>query len=386
MTPTYTAALALLLTCAQVLSFAACSKRAANAQIDSVFRSFASHNLPGLAILVRQNGRNIFESGYGVRDLRTFATIDAQTNFRLASLSKQFTAMAIMLLERDGKLHYEEKLTDLFPGFPAYGRSITVQHLLTHTSGLSDYEDLMEQVEKQKGAIWSSTRQIRDREVLDLLEQQSQDKFAPGTSWSYSNSGYVVLGLIAAKVSKEPFDQLLRDRIFRPLRMMGTVAYVNGKNKVLRRAYGYTKDGDRFIERDQSSTSATLGDGGIYSNLADLAKWDDALQHHTLVSEEQMRQALTPVMLNDGSQPHWPSTPGDDNLNPGQPVSYGFGWFLDSYRNHKRMWHWGTTSGFRTAIERFPDENTTIIVLCNRTDVDPRKLALQAADVILRKK
>jgi CubicO group peptidase (beta-lactamase class C family) len=386
LTPAYTAALALLLTCAQVLSFAACSKRAANAQIDSVFHSFASHNLPGVAVLVRRNGRNVFEHGYGVRDLRTFADVDAETNFRLASLSKQFTAMAIMLLERDGKLHYEEKLTDLFPGFPAYGRTITVRNLLTHTSGLPDYEDLMEQVEKEKGAIWSPTRQIHDREVLNLLELQSHGKFAPGTGWSYSNSGYIVLGLIASEVSGEPFAQFLRDRIFGPLHMMGTVAYVNGKNRVPRRAYGYTKDGDRFIEKDQSATSATLGDGGIYSNLADLAKWDDALQHHTLVSDEQMRQALTPVVLNDGSQPHWPSTPGDDNLNPGEPVSYGFGWFLDSYDNHKRMWHWGSTSGFRTAIERFSDENTTIVILCNRTDVDPIKLALRASDVILPKK
>jgi CubicO group peptidase (beta-lactamase class C family) len=190
--------------------------------------------------------------------------------------------------------------------------------------------------------------------------------------------------VIAAKVSGEPFDQLLRDRIFQPLRMQHTVAYVNGKNTVPRRAYGHTKEGDRFRETDQSPTSATLGDGGIYSNLADLAKWDEALQNHTLLSQAEMKPALTPVRLADGGTPHWPATPGEDNLDPGRPVSYGFGWFLDPYRHRARMWHAGSTIGFRTVIERFPDEDLTIVILCNRTDLDPANLALQVADIILR--
>lgn len=334
-------------------------------------------------MFAKKNGRVVFERGYGVRDLRTYAAIDPYTDFRLASFSKQFTAAVIMLLVRDSKLHYDDPLTTLLPGFPLYGQHITIRHLLTHTSGLPDYEDLMQQVEAAKGPVWSRERQIDDHEVLALLEQQSKAKFAPGSNWSYSNSGYVLLGLIAAKVSGMPFEQLLHDRIFRPLGMESTLAYVKGKNTVPRRAYGYSRNGDRFVDTDQSSTSATLGDGGIYSNLADLAKWDEALQKHTLLSIEEMVPALTPVMLADGKQPHWPLTPGEDNLDPGKPVFYGYGWFLDPYRNFTRMWHTGITSGFRTAIERFPRENTTLIVLCNRTDLDPAKLALEAADVLL---
>jgi CubicO group peptidase (beta-lactamase class C family) len=354
--------------------------------IDSIFAPLADGNSPGIAVLVRQHGRTVSQHGYGIRDLRTSAKIDAQTDFRLASFTKQFTAMATMLLVHDGKLRYDQKLTDLFPDFPAYGRAITVRHLLTHTSGLPDYEDLMEAAEKAKGPTWSATHQIQDREVLDLLKRESAGKFAPGTSWSYSNSAYVLLGLIVAKVSGEPFGSFLHNRIFEPLHMNDTLLYVNGENTAPNRAYGHTKRPDGFVETDQSSTSATLGDGGVYSNLVDLAKWDEALEKHVLLSREEMSAALTAVKLADGSQAKWPLAPGDDNLAPGKPVSYGFGWFLDPYDAHPRMWHTGSTTGFRTVIERFTAEQLTIVILCNRTDLDAGKLALQVADLFVGRK
>ncbi len=351
--------------------------------IDAIFSGVTSRDAPGLAVLVRQNGKTVFERGYGVRDLRTKATIDAHTNFRLASFTKQFTAMAIMLLVHDGKLRYDETLTEIFPDFPEYGKSITVRNLLNHVSGLPNYEDLMEQAEKSSGPIWSQEKQIQDAEALELLKKERNGKFAPGTSWSYSNSGYVVLGLIVANVSGRPYGEFLRERIFAPLKMNHTIVYQKGKNEVTNRAFGQSKENDGFKETDQSSTSATLGDGGIYSNLEDLAKWDDALRNHALLSEKEMQPALTPAKLNDGSEPHWPIEPNGDNLHPGKPVSYGFGWFLDPYIGHPRMWHMGSTMGFRSLIERLLDENLTIIILANRTDLDPEKLSLQVVDLLL---
>jgi len=340
------------------------------ADIDSLFAPLVDQKSPGMAVLVRKDGRTIFARGYGVRDLRTFDAIDHTTNFRLASFTKQFTAMAIMLLVSDGKLRYDERLTEIFPDFPAYGRDITIRHLLTHTSGLPDYEDLMDD-------RWTATRQIQDGEVLALLKATSAPKFAAGTSWSYSNSGYVVLGLIAAKVSGTPFGQLLETRIFKPLGMTRTILYERGKNKVVERAFGHSRKSGVWAETDQSSTSATLGDGGIYSNIDDLARWDEALEMHSLLKDESMKAALTPVRLADGSQPKWPVKAGEDNLDPGKPVFYGFGWFLDPYEGRARMWHSGTTTGFRTIIQRFPAERLTVIVLSNRTDVDTGKLAEQ---------
>jgi CubicO group peptidase (beta-lactamase class C family) len=355
-------------------------------QVEGIFASLASPDAPGFAVLVRQNGKTAFERGYGVRDLRTKAKIDAHTNFRLASFTKQFTAMAIMLLARDGKLRYDESLTEIFPDFPVYGKTITIRNLLTHTSGLPDYEDLMDEAEKAKGPAWTPQHQIQDDEVLALLEKEKSGKFAPGTSWSYSNSGYVMLGLIVAKASGESYGEYLRENIFEPLKMDHTVVYQKGKNEVVNRAFGHSKESGAFQETDQSSTSATLGDGGIYCNLDDLSKWDDALASHKLFSKKEMQSALTPVKLNGGSEPHWPSETNEDNLHPGKPVSYGFGWFLDPYLGHQRMWHTGSTMGFFTVIERFPAERLSVIILSNRTDWDREKLALRVADIFLSPK
>jgi CubicO group peptidase (beta-lactamase class C family) len=356
-------------------------------KIDALFSGLISPDAPGLAVLVRTNGSPVIERGYGERDLRSKAKIGAHTNFRLASFTKQFTAMAVMLLVRDGKLRYDESLAEIFQDFPAYGNSITVRHLLNHTSGLPDYEDLMDALEKAKGPIWAPEQQIQDAEVLELLKKEKHGKFAPGTSWSYSNSGYVVLGLVVAKVSGKSYGEFLRERIFAPLQMNYTIVFQKGKNEIVNRAFGHSKENGALKETDQSATSATLGDGGIYSNLEDLAKWDDALRHHTLLDEKEFQPALTPMRLNNGSEPRWPKEANDDNLHPGKPVAYGFGWFLDPYQGHQRMWHTGTTMGFRTVIERFTEgEGLTVIILCNRTDLDPEKLALHVADLFLSSK
>jgi CubicO group peptidase (beta-lactamase class C family) len=339
-------------------------------QIEAVFANLEAADAPGAAVLVVKDGRPVFRRGYGVTDLRTRRKIKETTNFRLASVTKQFTAMAIMLLVHDGKLRYEDRLTDIFPEFPEYGRPITIRHLLTHTSGLLDYEDLMP---KYDGVPEEQIPQIQDAGVFDLLKQQKTTKFAPGTKWDYSNSGYVVLGLIVAKVSGLGFGQFLHERIFAPLKMTGSIAYQKGKNEVANRAFGHSKIDGQWQETDQSPTSATLGDGGVYSSLRDLEKWDQALREHSLLSEPEMLPALTPVKV-----------PDDSVREPdGTPAAYGFGWFLNPYRGHRRMWHYGETMGFRTSIQRFEEDKLTVIVLSNRGDLNPTELALRIAALYL---
>jgi CubicO group peptidase (beta-lactamase class C family) len=328
-------------------------------------------------VLVLQNGNIVFERGYSVADLRSLRKIDTHTNFRLASCTKQFTAMSVMLLVHDGKLHYEDRLTDVFPDFPEYGKSITIRNLLNHTSGLLDYEDLME---KSSADASGNFPQIKDAGVLAILKQQKTTKFPPGTKWDYSNSGYAVLAMVVEKVSGQAFGSFLHDRIFAPLKMNETVAYEKGKNTVSNRAYGHTHEGAHesgvWRQMDQSPTSAVLGDGGVYSSLDDLAKWDQALAHHVLLSEAEMAPAITPVKVPDNSVQE----------PDGKPAAYGFGWFLNSYKGHRRMWHYGETVGFRSTIQRFVDDKRTIIVLCNRDDVIPATLALKVADLFLRNK
>jgi CubicO group peptidase (beta-lactamase class C family) len=340
-------------------------------EIDPICSALVSRNAPGAAVLVLKEGHKAFEQAYGVSDQTTLRQIDPATNFRLASCSKQFTAMAVMLLVHDGRLRYEDRLTGIFPDFPEYGRTITIRNLLNHTSGLPAYEDLMTQ--NDRGVAAREIPQIRDEEVVQLLKAQTTSQFPPGTKWEYSNSGYVVLGAIVAKVSGKSFPEFLQERIFTPLGMTNTLAYVKGRNKIPNRSYGYSKQGRAWRQTDQSPTSATLGDGGIYSSLNDLAKWDQALREHTLLSEAEMAPAFSPVEV-----------PGGAHEPDGKPAEYGFGWFLNSYKGHRRMWHYGETVGFRTAIQRFPKEKLTVIILCNRTDLEARDLALKVADFYLK--
>lgn len=374
---------AIVLSIAVMRATAPQSNESLEHKLDALFVPVTSPSDPGFAVIVKQHGKILFEKGYGARELRSSARIDAETNFRLASVSKQFTSMAIMLLVHDGKLHYDDHLTDVFPEFPTYGKAITIRHLLTHTSGLPEYEDLMDEQEKLKGPVWSPEHQIQDAEVLSLLEQQTAGKFAPGTSWSYSNSGYVVLGLVVAKVSGMPYREFLQRRIFLPAGMNHSVVYQKGVNEVSERALGHSGEAGKFGETDQSSTSATLGDGGIYSNVEDMGKWDTALAAHALLDEKEMPAALTPAKLANGSATYWPKETTQGASDPLKPVSYGFGWFLDPWKGHTRMWHTGSTRGFRSAIERFTADDLTVVILCNRQDLEPEYLAEKAAGIIL---
>jgi CubicO group peptidase (beta-lactamase class C family) len=359
------------------LAAAAASADRHAAETAAELRALVGSGEPGLAVLVRRDGRTAFEQGYGVRDLRTRAPIDGRTSFRLASVTKQLTAAAIVKLVSEGHLRYDEPLTEALPGFPAYGRNVTIRHLLTHTGGLPDYEQLMDEAEAHGAPAWSPERQIRDDEVLGLLGKAEEGRFAPGSRWAYSNSGYVVLGLIAARADGRPFGEVLSRRIFAPLGMARTLAYVRGQNEVPDRAFGHTKQASGFRETDQSSTSATLGDGGVYSCLEDLAKWDEALRTSAFFTEAEAKLVLTPVRLADGAEPSWPREPGDDNLFPGRPVAYGFGWFLDPWQGRPRAWHHGETMGFRSIVDRLTGDGLSVVILSNRDDLDLRALALK---------
>ncbi len=341
--------------------------------VDKLF-SFIGPRDPGCAVLVIKRGERVFAKGYGIADLRDLAPIIPETNFRLASLTKQFTAMSIMLLVHDGKLRYDERLSDVFPDFPAYGKAITIRQMLNHSSGLIDYEDIMDK--QYAGIADDKIPQIKDAGVLDLLKRQSTTKFTPGSFWSYSNSGYVVLAMVVEKRSGMDFGDFLKRRIFAPLEMENSIAYEKGKNNVSHRAFGNTQTSGVWKQTDQSSTSATLGDGGIYTSLDDLEKWDRALSEHTLVSEKEMQPALTAAAMPHGAPMQQP--------NGSVAPRYGFGWFLDPYRGHRRFAHYGETMGFRNSIQRFPDDHLTVVVLSNRAEVDAPSFAQKVADLYLK--
>jgi CubicO group peptidase (beta-lactamase class C family) len=218
--------------------------------------------------MVIKNGEIIFQKGYGLANIELKQPVIETTNFRLASVTKQFTAMSILLLIERGKLKYNTALKEIFPDFPEFGSKINIKHLLQHTSGLIDYEDLIHD---------SVTIQLKDKDVLELMMKTNSTYFEPGSQHKYSNSGYALLALTVEKISGKPFRDFLYDNIFKPLEMENTIAFENNINEVTNRAYGYTITENGIDLTDQSITSAVLGDGGIYSSLNDLYLWDQSL-------------------------------------------------------------------------------------------------------------
>jgi CubicO group peptidase (beta-lactamase class C family) len=325
--------------------------------VDSLLAAYSGDAAPGAGVVVIRDGKVIVRRAYGMADLEHHVAAIPETDYRLASVSKQFTAMAVMLLARDGKLRYDQPIPDFLPELPQAARAVTIRHLLNHTSGLIDYEDLIPE---------SRTEQLDDQDVLALLASKDSLYFPAGTEYRYSNSGYVLLGLIVTRVTGMSFPDFLRTRIFTPLGMRATMAHVEGQDTVPHRAYGYSPRGGSFVQTDQSVTSATLGDGGIYTNVDDMVHWDQALYGTSLVDAATLSMAATPPQLPKSA-----------------PTEYGFGWFVDSYRGVKRWRHTGETSGFHNAIMRFPDRRLTVIVLTNRSSGEPDAIAERIADRLL---
>jgi CubicO group peptidase (beta-lactamase class C family) len=216
------------------------------------------------------------------------------------------------------------------------------------------------------GPQFTRENQIRDRDVMMVLRKQEATKFEPGSRYEYSNSGYAVLAQIVEKASGMSFAGFLKKNIFDALGMKGTVVHEEGTSVVRDRAYGYSKRGDAFERTDQSATSAVLGDGGVYSSVEDLFRWDQALYGTRLVKRETWRQAVTPGILNSG-----------------KPTEYGFGWQIGTHNGHTVWHHGGGTIGFLTYIARFPEDRLTVIVLFNRLGLDPSNIAFQIADQYL---
>ncbi|GAB3032639.1 serine hydrolase domain-containing protein [Bowmanella dokdonensis] len=319
-------------------------------QVDRLFAGYQGDK-PGASVLVVQEGQAVLVKSYGMADLERGIKVTPETNFRLASISKQFTATAVMMLVEQGKLHLEDNLTQLFPGFPGYGAEITLRHLLQHNSGLIDYESLIPE---------DFTGQVSDRDALRMMKETDHTYFKPGTQYRYSNTAYAMLAVLVEERSGQPFAEFLDSHIFTPVGMDSTVAYQKGISEVPHRAYGYLVEQDNVSFSDQSTTSAVLGDGGIYSSVLDYFKWDQALYTERLLS----RTSLASM---------WTGNFGD----------YGFGWRVDTHKGHRRLHHDGSTSGFRNYVLRYPQQQTTVLVLTNRRGPDVMPLAEQVAGLYL---
>ena len=326
------------------------------AEVDALVAAQDNARMPGFAVGVVRGGELVYSRGAGLANVETSQQIDSRSNFRLASVTKQLTAAAILKLYEEGKLAPDDTLGEVLPGFPAYADDITIEQLVVHRSGLADYEDLMPE---------GQTRQLTDADVLAMLKVQPKPMFPPDERFHYSNSGYVLLGLIIEARSGMPFADYLDSRIFAPLGMRDTRSYGGEAATIPHRAYGHTVKDGAATRTDQSSTSALLGDGGVYSSLHDMARWVAALDNNKVLSAGSRQRQFNAVPV--------PETPG---------VGYGYGFFIDRLNGHARTWHTGSSIGFRHKLLRFPERDLTVIVLGNINQGRTPDLADRIAGII----
>jgi len=338
-----------MLACAHAQSAASAN----DARIDTLMSRYNS-TVAGASLIVVKDGKAVVRRGFGYANLEEHTKAGPETNYRLASMSKQFTATCILLLKQDGKLRLEDPLRKWLPELPPSDGKITIRNLLTHTSGLIDYEDLIPA---------DRTAQIDDNDVLRMIAAQNRLYFEPGSAHRYSNGAFVLLGLIVERASGMGLADFMNKRIFQPLGMEHTLMYEHGRGpEVVNRAYGYTEANGKWTRTDQSVTSATRGDGGIYSSVDDLAKWDAALYTDKLLNAESRRLAFTPT---------------EPIADP--DVDFGFGWRLSG----NTVWHSGESIGFNNVIIRWPKQHVAVIILTNRNEFQPYPLALTIGELFL---
>jgi len=349
-----------LLVVTAAILFASCKPSALlikERKIDAILSTYNSNNNPGASVLVYQNDKVLFQKGYGVVQADGTEKITPATNFRLASLTKQFTAMSVLLLVKNKKISLEDPLTKYFSSFPSYGMKIKIKHLLTHTSGLIDYEDLLAE---------NQVTQLHDTNCLQLMYLADSLYFPAGTKYKYSNTGYAILALIVERVSGQSFANFLNDNIFKPLEMKNTLAFEEGKGSVKNRAYGNSLENGQWVSTDQSLTSAVLGDGGIYTNTLDMSKWIKALWDYKLLPASIQKETWERKKIENGSL-----------------IDYGYGWEIEEYKNKTHPHHNGSSIGFRNHILLFPEQKLMVLLLTNRNEGNPIIEAKKIADLYL---
>ena len=308
------------------------------------------HRIPGLALVIIQDGKAVKTAAYGLANLELNVPVKPETVFEIGSVTKQFTAAGILLLAQDGKLSVDDKLTARLANVPDAWTNVTIRHLLTHTSGIKSYTGL---------DGFQLTKHLTQSQFIRAIGREPME-FAPGESWKYCNTGFSLLGYIIENVSGKNYWDFMSERIFQPLGMNATTNRLPGLI-IPNRASGYEQTNQVHINRDYDLTEV-FSAGAIASTVGDLAKWNAALDGETILNAASKEQMWTPAKLNDG-----------------KPTKYGLGWFVDTVEGHKNIGHGGSTSGFSATIQRFPDDKLAVIILTNTDEQIATTLAKKIA-------
>lgn len=331
-------------------------------KVDSLLKSIYADGLPGASIGIVHDGKAIFKKSYGVREINSKEKISSSTNFNIASLTKQFTALAVLQLAEKNKLSLSDKLSRFFPQMNAkLADAITVKQLLTHSSGIPDHYDHTDT---------KNMHHAHDSDVLNAIKNADSTYFLPGTRFRYSNTAFCLLALIVEKTSGLPYAEYVEKNIFLPAGMKHSTVW-NENASVFQPATGYefdkTENKFRKSQAEENVFFSTEGDGGIYSSVNDYLKWFNALQSGKIFSKK-ITDAARSIQF-----------PIDENKN----IGYGFGWFIDNNDVWKKVYHSGSNGGFRSFSFTIPSQNLLIVIFSNRADIDLEALVLKITDLLM---
>jgi CubicO group peptidase (beta-lactamase class C family) len=322
---------------------------------DFVRATMEEHEIPGIAIAVVRDGEPARVQGYGLANIELEVPVTPDTIFQSGSVGKQFTAAGILLLAEEGKLKLDDPLALHFPRAPATWHRITIRHLLTHTSGLSDSGD----------DLYEERRDYTEEEHLEISWKLPLE-FAPGSQWSYCNTGYIILGILTSKLTDMHWSEFQKQHIFEPAGMT-TARGISEADIVKNRADGYERNDEGELRNQEwvPPSDNTLADGSLYVTLRDMVAWDAALRERRLLSEASYDAWWTPVSLGDGVT-----------------FPYGFGWSLSEQRGRRLIEHGGSWQGFRAAIARYVEDGLTVVVLANAAGTPTETIAHEIAGMV----
>ena len=327
-------------------------------KVDKIFAQWDTTTSPGCALAVVKDGRIIYKRGYGMAKLEDDIVMTPDKIFDIGSVSKQFTATCIALLAREGKISLDDDIRKYFPDLPQYERPITVRHLIHHTSGLRDYNGLLE-----LAGFRSESDCPNVDEALELVYRQKNLNYPTGEEYSYTNTGYFLLGQIVEKVSGQSLNLFAQERIFKPLGMIHTLYQDDHRQIIKNRATGY-EQAEKGYRLNMSNWDET-GDGSVYTSVEDLYLWDQAFYNNTL-GRDLMDMLHTVGVLNSGKK-----------------LDYAFGLVITEHKGLKNVGHGGAWAGFRAAISRFPEQKFSVICLANLDSINPTDLCFKVADIYL---
>lgn len=329
------------------------------AKFDQMLSEKFKSNETGATALISKNGQVIYKKAFGMANLELNVPMQTENVFRIGSISKQFTAVAILQLMEQGKLSLQDDITKFIPDYPTHGHKITIEHLLTHTSGIQSYTNMIEFAP-------ISRLDKKPEELIQFFKNQPME-FAPGTKWNYNNSGYFLLGYIIEKVSGKTYPEYIEENIFKALGMNNS--YYGSDSKVIKnRAAAYGKDNKGFVNAEPLSMTLPYAAGSLQSTVVDLYKWNQAVQAYKLVKKETLDKAFTPYVLADGKK-----------------TDYGYGWGIDNIQGSTAIQHGGGIPGFLTMGIYLPKEDVFVAVFSNCDCNSPEETAVKLAGLTIGK-